>query len=129
MTFSQESSKRRAEVDRVDRHRIAKAIVRLHIDMNSAAVQSQREINVAALTESASVMFAIEAMLAHPRGQLKMPRRAAYASPPFARFCLRSHSSVLRLHQERTRIAAARRFGRDPRSDPDGSRPGVLIRV
>jgi hypothetical protein len=48
--------------------------------MNSAAVQSQREINVAALTETASVMFAIYAMLAHPRGQLKMPRLDAYCS-------------------------------------------------
>ena len=49
--------------------------------MNSAAVQSQREIKVAALTETASVIFAIDVMLAHPRDQLKMPRLAAYELP------------------------------------------------
>jgi len=61
--------------------RIAKAIVRPHIDMNSAAVQTQRTTNGVALAETArnaSAMFAISAMLAHRPGQLKMPRLDAY---------------------------------------------------
>jgi hypothetical protein len=41
-------------------------------------VQSQREINVTAFTETASVMFAMHAMLAHRPDQLKMPRPDAY---------------------------------------------------
>ena len=60
---------------------MAKAIARPHIDMHSAAVQTQRAIDVVALAETsrnASAIFAIGAMLAHRPGQLKMPRLDAY---------------------------------------------------
>lgn len=63
---------------------MANAIVRLHIDISSAAARAQRATNVVALAETArtaSTMFAIGAMLAHRPGQLKMPRLDAYLRP------------------------------------------------
>jgi hypothetical protein len=46
--------------------------------MNSAAAHSQRTTIVVAFAVTASVLFAIDAMLAHRPGQLKMPWPDAY---------------------------------------------------